>query len=110
MRVWREHFAEFWPRGNRFCPSVAGIAPGEVAILNMAMPGGVSLSTGMLVIYADEESFTLMSPEGHFEAGWITFSAFEEGGVTVVQIQSLARTNDPLYEIGFLLFGHAMQE
>jgi hypothetical protein len=74
------------------------------------MPGGVPLSTGMLVIYSDDESFTLMTPQGHMESGWITFSAYEEDGCTVAQVQSMARTNDPMYEIGFLLFGHRDQE
>ena len=43
------------------------------------MPGGMKLSTGVLVLYADDESFTLMTPQGHMFAGWITFSAFEDG-------------------------------
>jgi hypothetical protein len=47
---------------------------------------------------------------GHLEAGWITFSAIEEDGSTVVQVSSLARTGDPMYEAGFVLFGHAEQE
>ena len=29
----------------------------------------------MFVLYADEESFTLMTPQGHMFAGGITFSA-----------------------------------
>ena len=33
------------------------------------------LSTGVLVLYADDESFTLMTPQGHVFAGWITFSS-----------------------------------
>ena len=55
----------------------------------------VRLSTGVLVLYADEESFTLMTPQGHTFAGWITFSAWDEGGCTVCQVQSMARANDP---------------
>ena len=46
------------------------------------MPGGLKLSTGVLVLYADDESFTLMTPQGHMFAGWITFSAFVSDGVT----------------------------
>ena len=34
----------------------------------------------MLVLYADDEGFTLMTPEGHQFAGWITFSAFARPG------------------------------
>ena len=81
--VWKEHFPEFWPKGNSFFAPLAGIAPGEVAALDLSMPGGLKLSTGVLVLYADDESFTLMTPQGHMFAGWITFSAFVEDGVTL---------------------------
>ena len=48
----------------------------------MRMPGGSKLSTGVMVLYADEESFTLMTPQGHMFAGWITFSAIEQDDET----------------------------
>ena len=110
IKTWKENFPKFWPAGNKFYAPLTGIAPGEVAVLNLAMPGGVPLSTGMLVLYADDESFTLMTPQGHMESGWITFSAYEEDGAAVAQVQSIARANDPMYEIGFMLFAHKMQE
>ena len=78
--------------------------------MDLAMPAGARLSTGMLVIYEDDESFTLMTPQGHMESGWITFSAYVEDGVTVAQVESLARANDPFFEVGFLLFAHRSQE
>jgi len=69
----------------------------------------MKLSTGVLVLYADDESFTLMTPEGHMLAGWITFSAWAGAdGVPVVQIQALERTNDPLYELGYLFGGNRL--
>jgi hypothetical protein len=68
----------------------------------------MKLSTGVLVLYADDESFTLMTPEGHMLAGWITFSAEAVDGVTVVQIQALERTNDPLYELGYVFGGNRL--
>jgi hypothetical protein len=110
MTTWKQNFPKFWPKGNSFYPSLVGIAPGEVALLSLAMPGGMPLSTGMLVLYADDVSFTMMTPQGHMESGWITFSAFEENGATVAQVQSIARANDPMYEIGFMLFAHRTQE
>jgi hypothetical protein len=110
MSAWKQNFPKFWPKGNRFYPSLVGIAPGEVALLSLAMPGGAPLSTGMLVLYADDVSFTMMTPQGHMESGWITFSAFEQDGATVAQVQSIARANDPMYEAGFLLFAHGVQE
>jgi hypothetical protein len=71
----------------------------------------VRLSTGVRVIYADDESFTFMSPEGHVVAGWITFSAFRDSdGVTVAQAQALDRMNDLIYEVGAMLGGHLLNE
>ena len=67
------------------------------------------MSTGVMVLYADDVSFTFITPQGHPESGWVTFSAFEEGGRTVVQVQGLARAGDPLYEAAFRLAGSKMQ-
>jgi hypothetical protein len=108
ISTWKSSFQSFWPARNWFYGPITGIAPGEVALLNLALPGRMKLSTGVLVLYADDESFTLMTPEGHMLAGWITFSAATEQGVPVVQIQALERTNDPLYELGFALGGNRM--
>src|SRR3954449_3326533 len=77
IATWKQRFPEFWPEGNAFYGPLTGIAPGEVALLNMTLPGKMKLSTGVMVLYADEESFTLMTPQGHMFAGWITFSATE---------------------------------
>jgi hypothetical protein len=94
------HLPELMPSDSRFYPSVTGVTPGEVVLINATLPGipgGVPVSTGVMVLYADDESFTLMCPEGHPEAGWNTFSAYEEEGAIVVQIQSLGRANDPIF-------------
>jgi len=53
------------------------------------------------VLYADDDSFTFMTPEGHMFAGMITFEAAEVAGTTEVEIKILIRTNDPLYELGW---------
>jgi hypothetical protein len=108
ISTWKAEFQRFWPERNWFYAPLAGIAPGEVALLNLGLPGRMKLSTGILVLYADDESFTLMTPEGHMLAGWITFSAEARDGVTVVQIQALERTNDPLYELGYALGGNRL--
>jgi hypothetical protein len=110
ITVWKRDFPSFWPKGNRFFAPLAGIAPGEVAVLDLTMPGGLKLSTGVLVLYADEESFTLMTPEGHMFAGWITFSSFDDGGVTTAQAHVLMRASDPLYEMGMTLGGHRQED
>lgn len=104
---WKTHFSEFWPVGNRFFTAfTTSITPGEVAVLNLAgpyggrLPGGAPvIATGVLVIYADDESFSFMTPEGHMFAGMITFSAVQEDATTIAQIQALIRTSDPLYEV-----------
>ncbi len=111
IALWKKHFPDFWPSGNRFYGPLTGIAPGEIGVVNISMGGGMRLSTGVMVIYADDESFTFMTPEGHMFAGWITFSAEEEEGATVVQVQALIRANDPIYEMGFRLgFGHKSED
>ena len=107
---WKVRFPEFWPDGNRFYAPLTGIAPGEVAGVDMALPGRMRLSTGVLVLYADDESFTLMTPEGHMFAGWITFSATRHGELTRVQAQVLMRASDPFTEIGLALGGHRQED
>ena len=131
IQGWKEKFASFWPQGNRFFgqpaegdsqPAAsdrrpAGIAPGQVAVLNLAGPGGMTIpgggpmiSTGIIVIYADDESFSFMTPEGHMFAGLINFSAYQDTD-TVAQIQALVRASDPMYEMIFRLgIGHKMED
>ena len=110
IATWKERFPEFWPDGNHFYGSLTGIAPGDVALLNMALPGRMKLSTGVMVLYADEESFTLMTPEGHMLAGWITFSAKETDGQTEAQAQVLMRASDPIFEMGLAMGGHRQED
>jgi hypothetical protein len=110
ITTWKERFPEFWPEGNRFYAPLTGIEPGEVALLNMALPGKMKLSTGVMVLYADEESFTLMTPQGHMFAGWITFSALEADGETVAQAQVLMRASDPIFELGLTMGGHKQED
>ena len=102
---WKSAFPTFWPKGSSFYAPLAGIAPGEVALFEVPpVPGSpVKMSTGVLVIYADQESFTFMTPQGHGLAAWITFAAFKRDGVTVAQVQALERTSDPIVELTYLL-------
>jgi len=108
---WKAHFPEFWPKGNNFYGPLQGVQPGEVALLNLDLPGGAKLSTGVRVIYADDESFSFMTPQGHMFSGMITFSAYDDQGVTVIQIQPLIRASDPVIEMTLRMgFGHRQED
>lgn len=117
MAVWKENFPKFQPPANHFYPPMIGIRPGEVIFIDSTLPvfpglpGLVPIAAGVMVLYADEECFTVMTPEGFPESGWNTFSAYLEDGVVVAQVQSLARATDPIYEFGLYAMGGArMQE
>jgi hypothetical protein len=84
VRVWKERFPELQPPNSRFYPSLAGVAPGEVLFISASV-GGMPVHTGVRVIYADDESFTVMTPEGHPESGWNTFSAYQDDDGTTQQ-------------------------
>jgi hypothetical protein len=109
IAAWRAGFGSFWPKGNDFYPPLTGLDPGEVALLSAAGPAKMKFKTGVMVLYADEVSFTLMTPEGHMFAGWITFSSHEEGDGVVAQAQVLMRAQDPLGELGLSLGGHGKE-
>ena len=111
IRIWKTRFGEFWPKGQQMFLPAAGIAPGEVGLINASMPGTPTMATGVLVIYADDESFSFMSPEGHPFAGPLTFSAYDDAGVTVVQVQELTRASDPFWELAMMtpVLGERMQ-
>jgi hypothetical protein len=113
IAAWKENFPKFWPPKNRFYAPLTGITPGESALINSSLPGGMPLSTGVMVLYADEESFTLMTTQGHPFSGWVTFSAAMDkpgSGCTVAQAEVLMRANDPLYAIGMRFGGHKEED
>jgi hypothetical protein len=105
VATWKVAFPSYWPKGSNFYAPLSGITPGEVALLEVApVPGSpVKMSTGVLVIYADRESFTFRTPEGHALSAWITFSAYRDEDETVVQVQALEWTSDPFIELSYIL-------
>jgi len=109
ITITKQHFHEFQPPQNRFYPLSKGIAAGEIVLIDSSTPGGI-VSTGVLVLYSDDSSFTLMTPQGHPEAGWVTFSARNREDAIEMQIQGLARAADPLYELAFRIAGSRFQE
>lgn len=109
VAVWKAEYGDFWPASNRFFAPPGGIAPGEVGLIS-GRSGPTRLATGVMVLYADERSFTYVTPEGHPFAGWITFAAEDADDHTVASIRALVRANDPLYEVGFVLFGNRAED
>lgn len=99
---WRTHFGELWPRGATFFGAPLGpLDAGTVSPIGVPTGTGLTLQTGVLVLYADDESFTFMTPEGHMFAGWITFSAATGPSGTVASVDLLVRPNDPAYQLAW---------
>lgn len=111
IREWKANYASYWPKGNRFYAPVAGLQLGDVALINAASLGGVQVSTGVRMVYADDESFTFMNAAGHPAAGMITFSA-ERGDDDAVhaQVQVLIRANDPFYDVMLPIYGQRAED
>jgi hypothetical protein len=116
MEIWKANFPNFQPPENRFYPTMSGITPGEVLLIQAkvppfpGMPSVLPVATGVMVLYADEESFTVMCPEGHPLSGWNTFSTYDEDGTVVAMVQEQSRASDPFYESFFRLFGSSNQQ
>ncbi|MBI1377861.1 MAG: hypothetical protein GC157_10320 [Frankiales bacterium] len=100
---WKQRFPTYWPDGATFHVALTGLRPGVVSPIAIASGApGLTVSTGIMVLYMDDTSFTFMCPEGHMFAGWITFeSERSDAGTTVAEVQILIRTSDPLYELGW---------
>jgi anti-anti-sigma regulatory factor len=106
--ILKNEFPNFQPEYNHFYPGSRGIVPGEIIAIDSSTPGGL-VSTGVMVLYADKESFTFITPQGHPESGWVTFSVERSGDALTAQILGLARANDPVYELAFRMVGSEMQ-
>lgn len=119
MKIWKDHFPEFQPPGNRFYPPAEGLTPGKVMMIDSPLPvappffdkpGIVPMTSGVMILYSDDESFSVMTPEGFPVAGWNNFSVYEDDGKLVAQVQSFERASDPIYEFGFRLMGGAARQ
>ncbi|MGC8658066.1 MAG: FAD-dependent oxidoreductase [Desulfomonilaceae bacterium] len=108
IEVLKQNFTKFQPSFNHFYPSPEGIKPGEIVLIDSMTPGG-PVSTGVMILYADRLSFTFCTPQGHPEAGWVSFSASLTDEGTIMQIYGLTRSNDPVFEAAFHLLGSKMQ-
>lgn len=110
IATWKAKFGEFWYPSNKFYAPAAGIAPGEIALIGGGK-GPTKVTTGVRVIYADDRSWSYMTPEGHPWAAIITFSAHEaDDDVTVARVDLMVRANDPLYEASFKLYTSRLED
>lgn len=110
IATWKENFGKFWYPSNKFYAPAGGIAPGEVAVIGGGR-GPTKVTTGVRVIYADERSWSYMTPEGHPWAAIITFSAYDgEDGATVARVHLMVRANDPLYEMSFKVYTSRLED
>lgn len=108
ISAWKLKFGDFWYPSNKFYAPAAGIAPGEVAVIAGGR-GPTKVTSGVRVIYADDRSWSYMTPEGHPWAAIITFSAHEEDEATIAAIDLMVRANDPLYEASFKLYTNRLE-
>lgn len=110
ISTWKEHFGDFWYPTNKFYAPAAGISPGEIALIGGGR-GPTKVTTGVRVIYADERSWSYMTPEGHPWAAIITFSSHEEtDSASIARIHLLVRANDPLYEASFKIYTSRLED
>lgn len=113
MQVWLRKFAQLQPPENHFHFSSDTVQPGDLIFIDTFLPtypgskGVIPLASGVMVMYMDSTSMTVITPEGHPEAGWNTFSTYLEDGTVIAQIQSYARAADPIYEFGLRFMGGA---
>lgn len=105
----KSNFPAFQPSFNKFYPLGAGIEPGEITLIESMTPGG-PVATGVMILYSDDLSFTFMTPEGHPEAGFVSFTAYGADNGTIAQIAGLTRANDPLFELAFHTVGSKIQK
>ena len=117
LKTWQAHFPEFQPPENRFYPTMSGIEPGGVLLINSkvpplpGLPSLLPVSTGVMVLYADQEMFTVMCPEGHPLSGWNSFRVFEDDdGTIVAEVKEQSRASDPMYEFFFRFLGSSAQQ
>ncbi len=110
IQLWRERYGDFWPGRNTFHAPLTGLKPGELAIGELEMPAGTSLTTGVVVIETTPTSFTFQTPEGHIFAAIIHFSATANDSAPSAAIDITFRTSDPLFELALPLGGHQRED
>ncbi|MGI6207735.1 MAG: STAS domain-containing protein [Anaerolineae bacterium] len=110
ISVWRERFGEFWPQNNRIYFGPEGPAPGAVGVILLGGPLGLSLITGILVVYSGPDAFVFVPVRGHMFCGLLAFSAYREGGTTVARADAVIRASDPLWEVAMRAGGSRTED
>lgn len=116
LNTWKENFDKFQPSEIHFHPPLKGLQPGEVMPIDFhlpilpGLPEMIPMASGVTIVYSDESSFTVMTPQGFPISGWNTFSVFEEEDTLIAQVQSLIRSADPVYEFGMRFLGGARKQ
>ena len=114
IATWKERFPTFWPKGARFYAPLAGIAPGEVALLDIppgpglagqALDRGHGHLRGRRVVHVHD-------PRGPYAVGvdHLLRPSRPATGATVAQAQALERTSDPFDELAYMLGGNRMND
>ncbi len=109
MKEFKENFPRLQAPFNRFYAGPSGLQPGAVVTIHSQTVAG-PVATGVMVMYCDPLCFSLITPQGHPEAGWMTFRAFQYGDVPVIQIVGFGRASDPLFELAYRVMGAKVQE
>jgi hypothetical protein len=106
----RSEFPDFAPqqiaRFEREANQSAPIGVGDEVIVHLTGAG----TCRILFTQVGEQSFTMRTLDGHFEAGRITFGAYLENGKTVIRICSRARSAGSAHHVAYVLLGRTMQE
>jgi hypothetical protein len=107
---WKSHFDQFWPQGNRLHSDIRTLRPDDLTEMDVALPLGGSMASGVALLFSRPDSFALLTPRGHMFSGWVAFSAHTRGSNREVRIDILMRASDPLFEIGMAAFGHRRED
>jgi hypothetical protein len=110
IQQWKANFSRFWPGGNYFYEPLTGLTEGDVALVQSQVAGGLTLSTGLVVVQDNPQSFSLLTAKGHVFTGKITFLGRKVANGTVAEVRLLARSADPLVELAMLTIGHEMED
>jgi hypothetical protein len=101
-----QEIARFEREANQKASQAAPVEVGDEMIVHINGAG----TCRILFTQVSEQSFTMRTLDGHFEAGRITFGAYLKNEKTVIRICSRARSAGSAHHVAYLLLGRTMQE